>query len=156
MGAEQGARPLTRARTVLALVAACAAAPAAAQRPELRADVIGPPPYAVTAGAGLVLPFGYYVRASADVAYGTRRVSGRTDDEWRGDLLARFLFDPFAQERWGLSIGGGLSFRRIPYLALVADVEGPSVHGIRAAVQAGVSGGWRFGLVLRRAIPDRR
>jgi hypothetical protein len=85
-----------------------------------------------------------------------RRVADTFVDEWRGDLLARFLFDPFREERWGVSVGGGLSIRRRTYIALVADVEAPETHGVLPALQVGVSGGWRAGLLLRRAVRARR
>lgn len=143
-------------RTGGALILALAiAARARAQQPEIRGDVLGPRP-TYSAGAGLVVPFGYYVRGSADVSVGAQPTAGTTRAEWRGDILGRFLFDPFREQRWGVSVGGGLSLRRRLYLALVADVEGPAVAGWAPALQAGVSGGWRAGVVLRRAIADRR
>jgi hypothetical protein len=131
-------------------------AAAGAQQVEARVDGIGPAPYAMTAGAGLAVPFGYYVRGSGDVSWGVRDVGGAVRTEWRGDLLGRFLFDPFGEERWGLSVGGGLSIRRVTYIALVADLEGPVVAGFRPAIQAGVGGGWRAGIILRRAVRGRR
>jgi len=148
-------RFLTGARLTFLLVCSSGVA-AAAQQPELRVDALGPSPYEVSAGAGVVFPFGYYARGSADVSYGARRRSGQLDGSGRADLLMRFLFDPFGEERWGLSIGGGLSIRRITYLAIVAELEGPASHGVRPAFQVGVSGGWRAGFLLRRATPDHR
>lgn len=144
-------------RVVLALAVALPAA-AGAQRvqPEARVDVIGPSPYAVHAGAGLVVPMGLYARVSADGAYGVRRVNGVSRDEWRGDLIARVTLDPFRQQRWGLSFGGGVSVRRHAYVAAVVDLEGPPLRGFLPAVQAGVGGGVRAGVVLRRAMQGRR
>jgi hypothetical protein len=128
---------------------------AGGQQVEIRGDVLGPRP-TYTAGAGLVVPFGYYVRGSADVSFGGQPMGDSTRVEWRGDMLARFLFDPFREQRWGVSVGGGLSLRRRLYLAMVADLEGQPVAGWVPAIQVGVSGGWRAGVVLRRAIADRR
>ena len=131
---------------------------AAAQSPqaELRGDVLGPRPYSVQAGAGMVLPLGYYVRASADAGYAPSANASLVANHWRGDLLARFTLDPFREERWGLSLGGGLSFRRHAYLAAVVDLEGPEMHGVLPALQVGLSGGVRAALVIRRAVKGRR
>lgn len=131
---------------------------AAAQRlqPEARVDVIGPSPYAVHGGVGVVTPLGTYVRVSLDGAYGARPVNGSTRAEWRGDLLVRATLDPFRQQRLGLSIGGGITVRRHAYLAAVMDFEGPESHGLLPALQVGVGGGLRAGVVLRRAVPGRR
>jgi hypothetical protein len=143
-------------RSSAVLIALVAGAMLQAQQPQVRADVLGPAPVALSAGVGLLGAFGYYVRGSADISYGVRDPGGSSREEWRGDLLARFLFDPFRQQRVGLSIGGGLSIRRRTYLALIADVEGPAFRGVAPAVQAGISGGWRAGIVLRRAPAKRR
>lgn len=134
----------------------CIGFTAAAQQPEIRADILGPAPNALSSGIGMVVPFGYYVRGSADVSYGVRDVGGANRAEWRGDLLVRFLFDPFREQRIALSFGGGLSIRRRTYIALIADLEGPAFLGVVPALQAGVSGGWRAGLLLRRAMMGRR
>jgi hypothetical protein len=40
---------------------------------------------------------------------------------------------------------------RSPYLALVVDVEGKSRNGVSPALQIGLGGGARIGLVLRRS-----
>jgi hypothetical protein len=105
---------------------------------------------------GGVVALGYYARFSADVGYAMRSDAKLIEDRWRADLLGRFTLDPFRQQRWGFSIGGGLSFRRQTYLAAVVDLEGPEWAGLLPALQVGVSGGWRAGLVLRRAIKGKR
>ena len=132
--------------------------PAAAQsqQVELRGDVLGPRPYSVQPGVGLIVPLGYYVRASGDVGYAPNANAGLIDEHWRGDLLARFTLDPFREERWGLSVGGGLSFRRHMYLAAIVDLEGPETHGVLPALQVGLSGGVRAAFILRRAVKGRR
>jgi hypothetical protein len=139
----------------LAVIAVQAAA-AQGQQPEVRVDVLGPRPYSVQPGAGVIIPLGYYVRASGGVGYAPRAAANLISDHWRADLLARVTLDPFRQERWGLSIGGGLSVRRHTYLAAIVDLEGPELRGLLPAVQVGVSGGVRAGVVLRRAVKGRR
>ena len=64
--------------------------------------------------------------------------------------------DPFRQDAWGLSFGGGLSVRERAYLAVIAEVEGREVAGWLPALQLGVAGGFRAGVVVRRAVPGRR
>lgn len=125
-------------------------------QPEVRVDVQGPSRYTTAPGGGANLALGYYARVSAGVGYAPAADERFADDHWRGDLLARFVFDPFRQQRWGLSVGGGLSFRRQTYLAAILDLEGPETRGFIPALQVGVSGGFRAGLVLRRAVRGRR
>jgi len=125
-------------------------------QPEVRLDAIGPRPYSIQLGAGLTFPFGYYVRSSVDVGWGQRDSPTLGYGEWRGDLLTRFLLDPFRQQQWGLSLGGGLSIRRHTYLAAIVDLEGPERLGFLPAVQVGLGGGLRAGLVLRRAYAGKR
>ncbi len=154
--AAAGARTLS-ARTVLLLLALVPAA-ARGQRlqPEARVDVIGPGPYALHAGAGVVVPLGTYVRVSAGGAYGVRPVSGAGRSEWRGDLLGRATLDPFRQQRWALSVGGGITVRSRAYLVAMVDLEGPAMRGVLPAFQVGVGGGLRAGVVLRQAMAGRR
>lgn len=126
-------------------------------QPEVRLDVLGPRPYAVGPGIGAILPLGYYVKLSAGLGYELPLEKGPTGDRWRTELLARATFDPFRQQRWAFSLGGGLTQRRsATYLAAIAEVEGPEMRGLIPALQVGVSGGLRAGLVLRRAVPGRR
>jgi hypothetical protein len=129
--------------------------------PELRADVVAGSEPAVQVGGGVQMPAGYYVRVGLDAAIGLRTdapppggSSGRVDG--RVDLLARFLLDPFRQSSYGLSVGGGLGLRaepndRVRPLLLVAvDVEGRRrENGIVPAVQVGLGGGVRVGVILR-------
>jgi hypothetical protein len=126
-------------------------------QPELRADLIAGRQPAAQVGAGVQLPLGYYVRIGLVGAAGVRLddVSPRADA--RIDLLARFLLDPFRQSRYGLSVGGGLGLRaepgdRVrPVLLVAADLEGRrSARGITPALQVGLGGGVRLGVVLRR------
>jgi hypothetical protein len=125
-------------------------------QPEFRVDVVGPEPYSIQPGFGMVVPLGYYVRVSADAGYALRTNSSLIDGRWRGDVLARVTLDPFRQQRWGFSLGGGLTFRRRTYLAAIMEMEGPEVSGFLPAIQAGMSGGFRGAVLLRRAKQNRR
>jgi hypothetical protein len=127
-----------------------------APRPELRADVLGTSPYTVQLGGGVNLGAGYYQRVELDAAAGAARRGGAVVGTARADALMRLLLDPFGQERWALSLAGGVSLRyaagdRVrPYLTGALDFEGPVNHGVRVAYQLGFGGGLRFGIVLRR------
>ncbi len=128
-----------------------------ALQPELRVDVIGPPPLSIEPGVGLNAAFGQYVRVSAGAGYEARGLPERAGRRWRGDLMGRVTLDPFRQQRWALGIGGGLSYRgSATYLAAIVDLEGPETRGLLPALQVGVSGGIRAGFVLRRAVRGRR
>jgi hypothetical protein len=146
-------------KRLLGAAALCVATSMQAQtlQPEARLDVLGPRPYSVEPGIGVILPLGYYVRVSAGVGYALPIETSLGGNRWRTDLLARATFDPFRQQRWALSIGGGLSYRRsTTYLAAIVDMEGPEMRGLLPAFQVGVSGGVRAGVVLRRGRPGRR
>ncbi|MDE3052649.1 MAG: hypothetical protein KGJ70_02105, partial [Gemmatimonadota bacterium] len=87
---------------------------------------------------------------------GTRRLGGALVGTGRVDALMRLLLDPFGQQRWGLSLAGGVSVRSDaggkarPYLAGALEFEGPIDHGVRMAYQVGFGGGVRLGVVIRR------
>lgn len=149
---------------VLALVTAHAARAQADYQlkvtPELRADVIRfNDHFGAEAGGGVQLPMGYYTRIGITAAAGAieSQANGRLD------LVARFLFDPFLQQRWGLSAGAGISLRARaqdhvrPYLLTVLDLEGPhSRTGLSPSLQLGLGGGLRFGGALRWGAPRNR
>jgi hypothetical protein len=154
---------LSALTVVLAATGAHAQAEDAQSRPQVRVDAIVANHWAsVQAGAGLQIPVGYYVRVGVDGAVGTDVVTGNstlgsnTVASGRVDVIARFLFDPFRQQRYGLSAGGGVSARASqhgkvrPYLVAVLDLEGPrSSRGLSPAVQLGLGGGVRLGALLR-------
>jgi len=132
---------------------------------EVRADAIDPRSTSdatLQAGVGINVPLGLYVRLELDGAGGVTRRAGMDHHSGRGDAIARFLLDPFAESAWGLSIGGGMSAlfadgaRTREYLVVVADVEAPRVGSIVPAVQVGLGGGLRVGLVARTYRPGRR
>jgi hypothetical protein len=145
-------------------------APAAGQgRPqpiqhELRLDGFFAEQTAVHAGYGVSVPAGLYVRAGLVLGVGV----GRHGFEGRSDLIGRFSFDPLRQSRWAPYGGGGVSGRfnstedgdGKAYLLFFLGVEGPlpagRTRGWVPAVEVGLGGGARVGVVMRRAIHSRR
>ena len=136
--------------TVLS-IAALVARQVEAQRvqPEIRFEALGPNPYQGLLGLALHFPAGRYVRVGLG---GTGFAIGRAD------LIARFTFDPYRQQQWALSIGGGLSrdYDRGLFLAVHSDLEGPLVAGPTPFVSAGLAGGPRFAIGVRRGFRNRR
>ena len=131
--------------------------------PELRADAIVARAPSFQGGAGLEIPAGIYVRIALDGAVGATWRDGAATTAGRVDAIARFLLDPFREVPVGLSFGGGVSVpvgapegARSPYLTLVVDVEGRLHHGIAPALQLGLGGGARIGVVLRRSAAQWR
>lgn len=125
-------------------------------QPEARLDVMTGPAWAVHAGLGVTAPLGTYVRFGVvgGIGPGAGGMTGR------GDLIARFTLDPFRERRWAPYGAGGVSARfgdgSRNYLLLLAGVEGPARRGIAPAFELGVGGGFRAGVILRRALARRR
>jgi hypothetical protein len=151
---------LVSAFVVIAAVPSIACAQRIPMYPEFRWDMILGNGTAVQGGGGVVIPAGIYVRTSVDGGAGvtwrgcTPRGSGRVD------VISRFLLDPFRETRFGLSLGGGVSVPYAsggrdahvnPYLTAVIDIEGRLHNGFTPAVQVGLGGGTRIGIVLRRS-----
>jgi hypothetical protein len=147
-----------------AVSGAQAAPPAGAGvEPEVRLDLVLPRA-GIEAGAGMQVPMGYYVRLGADLAVGARGSPlSAAHPTGRIDLLGRFLLDPFRQSPFGVSAGAGISTRfesgtrATPLLLVALDVEGRrAANGWVPALQLGLGGGTRIGVVLRRAQPGYR
>jgi hypothetical protein len=131
---------------------------------EARVDGIFAHTSGVEAGVGVSIPTGIYVRTGLVAGAGV----GEHGAEGRTDLLSRFSLDPFRQSRWSLYGGGGMSGRyrtradggTHAYLLLFVGLEGPLPLGETAgwvpAVEAGLGGGARIGLILRRGINAHR
>jgi hypothetical protein len=167
-------RQCSRAVLVAVTALTAAAIPADAQRgtsptrprPEVRVDYLGRNPDAVHAGVGLNVPVGTYVRVELVGAGGPSWDDGLSAAGARADVITRFSFDPFRERRWGLSVGGGISVRYEELspsddrwralIAIVLDLEGPIKGAVTPAVQVGLGGGARVGLVLRWADRFRR
>lgn len=122
---------------------------------EYRADAIIGRGTALEGGLGLVVPFGAYVRMGLDGAAGESWRAGAAHLSSRIDAIGRFLLDPYRETPLAVSLGGGVSVPYVdgervrPYLALVVDIEGRMHRGLTPAVQIGLGGGARIGVVLR-------
>jgi hypothetical protein len=166
--------PSVTAVAVLLALAAPPASPAAAQaaptgggasrrpRLELRADAIAGRATHAQLGVGATGPLGNYVRVDAVAAAGTATRAGDTRFGARGDLLVRFLLDPFRQSRWGPYGGGGVSALHADgvgwsgYVVALVGLEGPPRGGFLPALELGLGGGTRVGVVLRRVRGEGR
>jgi hypothetical protein len=123
---------------------------------EYRADAIVGRGTSVQGGAGVSLPLGVYVRLAVDASAGATWRDATTRASGRVDAIGRFLLDPFREVPVALSLGGGVSVPYVdkqsqvrPYLLLVVDVEGRTRGPVTPALQIGLGGGTRVGLVLR-------
>jgi hypothetical protein len=124
---------------------------------ELRQDLTFASEPGAHLGVGLNVRAGYYARLGAVLAAGAVR---RADDVWIGaprlDLTARFLLDPFGERTRAFYGGGGVSIvqragtEANAVLHLVVGLEGRQGRIITPAVELGVGGGVRLGVVLRR------
>jgi hypothetical protein len=135
---------------------------AATTRPPLtiegRIDAIGASTSALQAGIGLTTVAGTYVRTGIVGAIGASKngVSGRAD------AFARFHLDPFRESNWAPYGGAGLSTRMEQgertraYLLVFAGVDGPIRNGLTTSIEAGLGGGGRLGIILRRAVARQR
>ena len=123
---------------------------------ELRGDAIFGDGTALQGGGGIVFPAGIYVRVNVDGAVGTRLRDGEAHTSGRADVIARFLLDPFRELPFGLSLGGGVTVPYTdgdtgvqPYLTAVIDIEGRRHGRFTPALQIGLGGGARVGVLLR-------
>jgi hypothetical protein len=145
-------------------VAAAAQLPQQRRQVEARLDGIFAHTNGLEAGLGVSVPAGIYVRSGLVAGIGT----GRNGVEGRTDLISRFSLDPFRQSRWAPYAGGGISGRyrstldggAKAYVLVFVGVEGPLPRGQTSgwvpAVEMGLGGGTRVGIVLRRGINARR
>ena len=131
--------------------------------PEFRVDAIVGRETAAQAGVGVVIPAGIYVRLGVDAAGGATFAGGASRPSGRVDAIGRFLLDPFRETAVAVSFGGGLSVPYVdgqthlrPYLTAVIDVEGRMRGPVTPALQLGLGGGARIGLVLRASPPRWR
>lgn len=131
-----------------------------AVRPELRVDYLSSPD-AIQVGGGAAMRFGTYVRLAAVVGAGTHFDDDIERFAWRAELVGRFQLDPFHERRWAPYAAAGVSVRGAgseagEYLLLLLGLEGPLARGWVPAVEAGLGGGARVGLVMRRGGPRYR
>jgi len=143
---------------------ALAQVPTQSIQSEIRLDGIFARSSGVEAGYGVSIPGGIYVRTGLVGGVG----AGRHGVESRADFIARFSLDPFRQSRWAPYGGAGLSGRFRPsadggaraFLVVFLGIEGPLPAGQPSgwvpALELGLGGGARIGLILRRGIAGRR
>jgi hypothetical protein len=125
---------------------------------EGRIDAIAASTSAIQAGVGLTTVAGIYVRTGVVGAIGASKngLSGRAD------AFARFHLDPFRESRWAPYGGAGLSTRMEQgertraYLLVFAGIDGPIRDGLTTSIEAGLGGGGRIGIILRRAVARQR
>lgn len=126
--------------------------------PELRVDATSARIPRLELSGGAVVPIGIYVRLALTAGAGMTKQDGLPRAAARGDAIARFELDPLKQHTRGAYIGGGASLlgRNGPhvraYLALVAGIELKQRAGWVPSIEAGLGGGARLGLGLRRAM----
>jgi hypothetical protein len=131
---------------------------------EVRVDGIFARSSGVEAGYGVTIPAGIYVRTGLVGGVG----AGRHGVESRADFIMRFSLDPFRQSRWAPYAGAGLSGRFRPtddggskgFLLVFLGLEGPlpdrHLSGWVPALEVGLGGGARVGVILRKGINGRR
>jgi len=143
-------------------LATSAAAQSARIQPELRADGIFGSANTYHAAAGVSTPLGNYIRVSLMAGGGVTVANSESTASGRVDIVGRFLIDPYRQQRWGPYGGAGVSVRRErdatgrAYLVAMLGIEGPPGPLFVPALEIGLGGGTRVGLILRRSLTDRR
>ena len=160
---------MTRTLGVAVAVAAFVAAPSLLHaqrrpttRPELRIDATSAHVPRLELSGGVAIPIGTYVRLALTAGTGVARVDDAIRQAGRGDAIIRFELDPLKQSTRGAYVGGGLSFlgrdgsRARGYLAVVGGLELKQRGGWVPAVEAGLGGGARLGVVLKRAMENWR
>jgi hypothetical protein len=130
--------------------------------PELRLDATSAHIPRLELSGGAVIPIGTYVRLALTGGGGLTRQNGAMRTAGRADGIVRFELDPLKQHTRGAYFGGGLSLfgRDGPhvraYLALVAGLELTQRAGWVPSIEAGLGGGTRIGIGLRRAMESWR
>lgn len=155
---------LRRAAAALPLFATLAGAQAARPpriQPELRADAIVARTSTVQAALGASVAAGRALRLELAAGAGPSWRRGVTQLGVRGDVVLRFLLDPDRVARAGFYGGAGVSVQHDPaertrgYLALVAGVEGRARGAFVPFAEAGIGGGARIGVGVRRTVRGR-
>ena len=123
-------------------------------RLEWRGDAILAARSAVHAGGGVLFPIGTYVRSGIVIGAG----ESETRLSYRAEFMNLFHLDPFRESGRGVYGGGGVSFRHdeagnrnITVLLALIGVELPLQHGYAPALEAGLGGGVRLAVVMRKA-----
>lgn len=129
---------------------------------EVRVDAMLRAATAAQVGLAVNVPAGSNLRAGVTAGAGVSRGGGRTEPSGRVDLTARYLLDPFSEIRWAPYAGAGFSAQRESagpwhgYLLALIGIEGPAHSPWRTALEIGLGGGVRAGIVFRRARSNGR
>ena len=123
-------------------------------RPELRVDYLAAPD-GIQLGAGASVRMSTYVRLGAGAGAGPHFSDRVERIGWRADIFGRFQLDPFRERRWAPYATAGVSVRGAgseseEFLMALFGLEGPLVRGWSPAIEVGLGGGFRAGLVMRR------
>jgi hypothetical protein len=140
-----------------------AAGTASAQLPEIRLDAFAGREGGAQIAGGALFDAGLNVRLAMIGGAGVaRRPGGAVVGVQRAEVVARFLLDPMRRSARGLYFAGGVGAVhtggddvRAVLVALVG-VEGRPRGSVAPALEAGVGGGARLGVMLRRTRRDRR
>jgi hypothetical protein len=129
-------------------------------RPEVRIDYLASPD-GIQLGVGALVRISNYVRVGAIGAAGPHLREAGEDFGWRAELLGRFQVDPFRERRWAPYAAAGVTVRGAgsdveEFLMLLVGLEGPLARGWSPAIETGLGGGFRAGLVMRRGGPRYR
>lgn len=146
---------------VLGLASLGAPSLLSAQRPtgrqvEWRADAIAASTPSLQLGGGVNIPAGIYVRLGATVAGGVAHRDGVTHGAGRGEVVARFLLDPYAEFPLALYGLGGISAMFDPFeewrprVMVGLGVESRVRNRRAVAVELALGGGVRLGVAVRR------
>ena len=125
-------------------------------RTELRTDVFIARRPTVHVGVGVAIPVTTYMRVAGVVAGGALSTDSTLEPAARGELLARFVFDPLGERRWGLYGAAGVgafwdnSTAWRGRLLLSAGIEGRLRGAWTPAFEVGLGEGLRVGVILRR------
>jgi len=128
-----------------------------ALQPEIRTDVIAARSTTLEVAGGAAFPAGEDLLLGADLGVGAVTGAGRG---WRpaarADVTGRLHLDPSTDTRWAPYLVGGASYRvdararGALYLVAALGVHAPATRGITPAIEAGVGGGVRVGVVVWR------
>ena len=130
--------------------------------PELRADLFAGTVSAAQFAAGVRLRGGTYAHGALVAGAGVAWKDGAQGTSARIEAQARFHLDPFREQRIAAYGSAGIAAlydpfaRWQPRVTLALGVELPSRARGTWAIEAGVGGGFRLALILRRAVPGRR
>jgi hypothetical protein len=126
--------------------------------PELRLDATAARVSRLELSAGAVVPIGIYTRLALTAGGGMARSGGEYRSVGRADAIARFELDPLKQHSRGAYVGGGISLlgdsgpHVRAWLALVAGLELKQHAGWVPTFEAGLGGGARVAVGVRRAM----